>query len=126
MIGWKVKARYGQFMSLTNNQKRREHEYIHGVVIMSRPDRKWRIYWTDIDQTSDHLRAGLIHVSPKDPALTEKAMEQLNEDTVHLHSIIELKSFVMGKVNAINVVNQRNENAIRLIAACHSWGVHTN
>jgi len=64
------------------------------------------------------LRAGLVHVSPKDPTLAEKAMEQLNEDTVYLHSTVELKRFVMGNINAINsIVNQNNENARRLIAA---------
>ena len=73
------------------------------------------------------MRAGLVHVSPKDPMLTNKALDQLNKDTVYLHSTVELKRFVMGNINAINsIVNQNNENARRLIAAAAAARIEFN
>ena len=84
---------------------------------MSCPDRKWRVYWSDIDRTCDHLRAGLTYFAPKDRALTEKAMEKLNEDTVELESNVELKGFVSVTIKARNILNEKNDNARKLIAA---------
>ena len=117
MLGCIVKAKYGPFQDLLEHRRRRERHFIHGVVIQSRTDQKWLIYWADIDRTCEHLRAGLTYAGPKDPALTEKAMDKLNEDTVELDSCAELKRFVSVTMKATNILNGKNDNARKLIAA---------
>ena len=81
-VGSKVFGPFGQFLPLQPGQKKRRRSTIHGVVVESRPNSMWRIYWTCIRRTADLKTRGLNYNGPSN--MSDQQLLALNSPQLYL------------------------------------------
>ena len=123
-LGCTVSGRVGPLVYAHPNAKKRTRTLYYGTVVETIPNNLWRVFWHDLQLTSNHRPKELGFISARKDNCSDEELKVLSNSVQFIGDKVDLTSYVDAKLPQDNVIPRQKSATTNTISV--TVDDHTN